>query len=184
LRAEAKQKAISRISGIAGIMVVIAFNYFHTHHKTNIEPRSVPINAQQENNTQIEPRSHTPLTQEQIQQLRAKFGIPPQGFNTSSRERPQLQEQDWQKTLQNVQSFHAGDASGATDRGSQTTFCNGTYYSPCPEDMEFVCPTTGEAYCLPQSDEIFACNGKNWSACPPGSTFNCPPQGDAECVPL
>ena len=68
--------------------------------------------------------------------------------------------------------------------------CNGVYYTQCKDNLKFVCPKSGEAYCEPILDNstnkiasnILLCNGKQWSNCPSGQNFYCPSQGDAQCL--
>ena len=69
--------------------------------------------------------------------------------------------------------------------------CNGTYYTHCSDNLRFVCPKIGEAYCeTPQKNSpasvaanTLLCNGKEWLKCPQGYNFYCPAQGDAQCMP-
>ncbi len=91
------------------------------------------------------------------------------------------------------------------------TLCNGNYWNACPAGNNFVCPSTGSAYCevsktnepilpygcvstsgysatsgVPCGEETTksttTCNGKEWNDCPIGQKFYCPPTGDAQCV--
>ena len=75
------------------------------------------------------------------------------------------------------------------------TLCNGTYYNACPTGENFVCPSTGGAYCeIPKTNELtrlsgcisgqgyssttgISCDGTN--KCGTGSQFN---SDKTECV--
>lgn len=71
----------------------------------------------------------------------------------------------------------------------QGTFCNSKYWAACPVGQSFVCPSSGDAYCMSPQENPSAttaskgtlCNGKYWSACPSGQQFVCPSSGDALC---
>ena len=71
-----------------------------------------------------------------------------------------------------------------------SVLCNGTYYTKCKDNLKFICPKNGEAYCEPVQDNsstkvtsnTLLCNGKQWSNCSSGQNFYCPPQGDAQCL--
>lgn len=73
----------------------------------------------------------------------------------------------------------------------KTILCNGTYYTQCEDNLKFVCPKAGRAYCeTPMKNspasvvaDTLLCNGKGWLKCPQGYNFYCPAQGDAQCVP-
>jgi len=78
-----------------------------------------------------------------------------------------------------------------TEKPNNTILCNGVSYAQCPNDLKFICPKTGKAYCEDQSKNNSAtvepntllCNGKKWSPCQQGHNFYCPTNGDAQCVP-
>lgn len=70
-----------------------------------------------------------------------------------------------------------------------TILCNNAYWTMCPVGQDFVCPTSGKAYCqLPPQQNIFSqnttqqqkatvCNGVSYTSCPAGSDFVCPNSG-------
>ncbi|MDD5144770.1 MAG: hypothetical protein PHW72_01470 [Candidatus Pacebacteria bacterium] len=72
-----------------------------------------------------------------------------------------------------------------------TVLCNGIYYTQCANNLKFICPKSGTAYCEDSSTNLSAlnaantkvCNGKEWLNCPEGYNFYCPSRGDAQCVP-
>ena len=62
---------------------------------------------------------------------------------------------------------------------SESLFCNGQYWGPCPSGQKFYCPPAGDPQCY-FNDSIF-CNRKYWNPCPTGYKFYCPLEGDPYC---
>lgn len=67
-----------------------------------------------------------------------------------------------------------------------STFCNGTYWTACPTGQNFVCPTSGNAYCQVPAPPVSAnqnvCNGVTYSSCPSGTDFTCPSNRSGYCA--
>lgn len=61
---------------------------------------------------------------------------------------------------------------------SDSIFCNGIYWQPCPIGEKFHCPRVGDPFCC---DTGLVCNDQCWEFCPLGQKFHCSPTGYVYC---